>query len=107
MGFAAVVVLVHVRRHLMPPQQADASPSSTKPVILITGASGNLGRSIAAAFTDDFQVVGMDRTAKEEVGFPMVEADLSSDEAVAEALQQVADRFGRKIAAVIHLIAFF
>lgn len=81
--------------------------ATNKPLLLITGASGNLGRSIAGAFVDDFQVVGMDRKAKEGIGFPMVEADLSSDESVQQALQQIDDRYGRQIAAVIHLIAYF
>lgn len=80
---------------------------NAKPVLLITGASGNLGRSIAAAFEENFQVVGLDRKAVPDIGFPMVEADLSSDDAVNQALQEVAERFGRQVAAVIHLIAFF
>ena len=80
---------------------------TAKPVLLITGASGNLGRSIADVFVADFQIVGLDRKAVPDIGFPMVEADLSSGTAVAQALQQVAERFGRQIAAVIHLIAFF
>ena len=49
----------------------------------------------------------MDRKAVEGIGYPMVEADLASDQAVADALQEFAGRFGRHIAAVIHLIAFF
>src|SRR5690554_4722157 len=78
-----------------------------KPVILITGASGNLGRSLVAALSDEFQIVGLDRTVKEGLGFPMVAADLSSDDAVSKALKEVRERFGSRLAAVIHLIAFF
>lgn len=88
-------------------QSGAENPNGDKPVILITGASGNLGRSIAASLADEFSIVGMDRKAKKDVGFPMVEADLSSDDAVRQALQEVAERFGRSLAAVIHLIAFF
>ena len=88
-------------------QQTSPHTNAGKPIILITGASGNLGRSIAAAFADDFQVVGLDRKEVKDIGFPMVAADLSSDDAVAQALRQVAERFGKSIAAVIHLIAFF
>ena len=84
-----------------------AQEDASRPVVLITGASGNLGRSIAAALGKNFQIVGMDRKAKEGMGFPMVEADLTSDQAVAQALQQVGERFGKSLAAVIHLIAFF
>lgn len=85
----------------------ETSAHTGRPVLLITGASGNLGRSIAAAFEDDFLVVGFDRKVVPDIGFPMVAADLSSDEAVSKALGEVAEQFGRQIAAVIHLIAFF
>src|SRR5690606_13679987 len=78
-----------------------------RPVILITGASGNLGRSIAKSLQGNYRVVGVDRKAVPDIGFPMVEADLSSDESVAQALKQLADVHGRALAAVIHLIAFF
>lgn len=78
-----------------------------KPLVLITGASGNLGRSIAAELHNDYRVVGMDRKAVEGLGFPMVEADFSSDESVTGALQEIGEQYGRAWAAVIHLIAFF
>lgn len=78
-----------------------------KPVLLITGASGNLGRSLVAAFEDAFQIVGLDRNEVEGLGFPIIEADFSSDEAVSKAMKTVRERFGTRIAAVIHLIAFF
>ena len=78
-----------------------------KPVLLITGASGNLGRSLVAALRDEFQIVGLDRKAVEGLGFPVIATDLSSDEAVSKALKEVRERFGTRIAAVIHLIAYF
>lgn len=40
-------------------------------------------------------------------GFPVVEADFTSDASVAGALQQVRQRFGPRIASVIHLVAYF
>lgn len=81
--------------------------STAKPIVIITGASGNLGRSIVAALQEEFQIVGMDRKAVEGLGFPMVAADLSSDSAVADALTTIRERHGSHIAAVIHLIAYF
>lgn len=81
--------------------------SDAKPVVVITGASGNLGRTLAAAFKDDYQLVGLDRSEDETLGFPSFAADLSSDESVTNAMARVAKRCGRKLAAVIHLVAYF
>lgn len=78
-----------------------------KPMLLITGASGNLGQSLVSVFRDDFRIVGLDRKASDEFGFPIIAADLSSDDAVSGALSEIGERFGTHIAAVIHLIAFF
>src|SRR5690606_23521291 len=80
--------------------------STAKPIVIITGASGNLGRSIVAALQEEFQIVGMDRRAVEGLGVPMVAADLCSDRAVAHALTAVLARRGSHIAAVLDLIAY-
>lgn len=81
--------------------------NAAKPILLITGASGNLGRSLVDVFEADFQVVGLDREEVEGLGFPIIEADFSSDEAVFKAMNAVRERCGTRIAAVIHLVAFF
>ena len=74
---------------------------------MITGAAGNLGRSLADAFADRFRIVGLDVKAKEGLDFPLIEVDLSSDESTAQALAEIRERFGTRIAAVLHLVAFF
>ncbi len=78
----------------------------SRPIVLITGATGNLGGSLARALAGEYRIVGLDRTAK-RADFPVVEADFSSDASVAGALDQVRQRFGPRIASVIHLVAFF
>ncbi|UYN95532.1 MAG: NAD-dependent epimerase/dehydratase family protein [Enhydrobacter sp.] len=80
--------------------------SSSKPLVLITGASGNVGRSIAAALKADYRVVGLDREGA-DLGFPVVATDLTSDERVAAALNGIRERHGDRIASVIHLAAYF
>ncbi len=75
--------------------------------MLITGAAGNLGRSIAGAFGDEYRIVGLDQKASEGLAYPLIEVDLSSDESTGEALAQVRSDHGERIAAVIHLVAFF
>ncbi len=80
--------------------------TSTKPLILITGATGNLGRSLAKLLMQDYQVVGFDRKIK-EVDFPVFEADFSSQPSVELALLKLRNSYGSRISSVIHLVAYF
>lgn len=80
--------------------------SDTRPLVLITGATGNLGASIAEALGHDYRVVGLDRGTG-GVDFPVFKADVTSDASLAHALDQVRAQFGARIASVIHLIAYF
>jgi nucleoside-diphosphate-sugar epimerase len=80
--------------------------SDERPIILITGAGGNLGGTLAAALGRDYRNVGLDRTRR-DIGFPIFEADFSSDAAVELALTRFREQFRRHIASVIHLVAYF
>lgn len=77
-----------------------------RPVVLITGAAGNLGRSVALALADHYRVVGLDREAA-DIGFPVFEVDLGADASVESALHNVRAAFGSTLASVIHLGAYF
>jgi nucleoside-diphosphate-sugar epimerase len=77
-----------------------------KSVVLITGAAGDLGRSIAGALQDAYIIIGLDRQAA-DIGFSVLEADLTSGPSIETALRQVEERFGTRIASVLHLAAFF
>ncbi len=83
-----------------------AETDAPEPVILITGASGNLGQSIAEGLADGYRIVGIDRQSG-DTDFPVIEADLTSEEEIGKALDQVRERFGNRLAGVIHLAAFF
>ena len=80
--------------------------ADTRPIVLITGANGNLGRSLGAALGRDYQIVGLDLKAQ-GAEFPVFEADFTSDPSVELALQKFRDTFGARIASVIHLVAYF
>lgn len=80
--------------------------SDTRPIILITGGAGNLGRSIGQALGRDYRIVGLDRAA-DGADFPVLEVDITSDASVEFAFHRFRDAFGSRIASVIHLIAFF
>jgi nucleoside-diphosphate-sugar epimerase len=86
------------------------SNTTTKPIVLVTGAAGNLGRSVATALADGYRIVGLDRTARKEGPdgrFPIVAVDLGSDESVASALLSFRNAHGPRIASVVHLAAYF
>jgi NAD(P)-dependent dehydrogenase (short-subunit alcohol dehydrogenase family) len=38
--------------------------SNARPVVLVTGAAGNLGRSVSAAMADGYRIVRLDRQAR-------------------------------------------
>lgn len=91
--------------------------STPRPIVLITGASGNLGRSVAKALSAHYQIVGLDKEAheakpgsgddKEYVDFPVLAVDLSADDSVLAALQAFRSAHGARIASVVHLAAYF
>lgn len=77
-----------------------------KPVVVITGSGGNLGRSLAAELAQDYQIVGLDRSGGGS-DFPTFQADFSSEGSIQQALQNLRSLVGNRIASVIHLVAYF
>src|SRR5690606_40710042 len=75
------------------------------PVILITGASGNLGRSLARYLEADYRIVGLDRKGADP-GFPMFAVDLASDDSLRGALQVVRQECVGRLAAVTPPVAY-
>ncbi len=80
--------------------------ADTRPIVLITGATGNLGRSLGTALGRGYRIVGLDLKAQ-GADFPVFEADFTSDPSVELALRKFRDAFGSRIASVIHLVAYF
>lgn len=79
---------------------------SANPIILVTGAAGDVGESLIAALRDRYTVVGLDQPGK-RAACELIDIDLTSDGSVRLAFGQVRQRFGARIAAVIHLAAYF
>src|SRR3546814_11278456 len=77
-----------------------------KPIVLITGASGNIGRSLASALQERYFVIGLDRSSG-DTDYPVLEADLTDEASIADALARIGSEHGRRIASVVHLAAFF
>jgi nucleoside-diphosphate-sugar epimerase len=83
--------------------------SSTKPVVMVTGSSGLIGSRLADALSDRYEVIGLDVKPPAEGGeqAAFVECDLTDAESVAEAMRQVKNQFGRALASVVHLAAYY
>ncbi len=79
----------------------------TKKVMLITGSSGRIGQVCAQRFADSYQVVGLDRHPAKKASIDHITMDISSDESVKEALEEVRKRYGNRIGPVIHLAAYY
>lgn len=77
-----------------------------KPIVLITGAAGNIGTALAVALQADYRVVGMDREGL-KADFPIIAIDLTSARSVTKAFTAFRKQFGGAIASVIHLAAYF
>lgn len=77
------------------------------PVVLITGSSGLIGSRLAEACAAHSRVVGLDvkRPEQEVTGVDFIECDVASYESVARALAAVYEKYGNRVASVIHLAA--
>ena len=75
-----------------------------KPLVLITGSEGRLGKAIAACLADAYEIVGFERECE---GDSCITADLTSDDALEQGCDTMRERYGNRIAAVIHLAAFY
>lgn len=78
-------------------------------VVIVTGSSGLIGTQIIKRLAKKFSVVGMDRDGNPH---PPKEAecvcfDISSEESIKRAMERVNYAYGRKIASVIHLAAYY
>ena len=89
------------------PSKRRVKAANRRPVVIITGAAGNLGRSLGMVLQADYQVVGLDLRSSENADFPIIKIDLTSESAVELAFRNIRDSFGSNIASVIHLAAYF
>lgn len=77
-----------------------------KPIVLITGAAGNIGSALTSVLKDDYMVIGFD-VPGHEADCASMDCDLTSDASVKDALHTLSEKYGRKLAGVIHLAAYF
>jgi nucleoside-diphosphate-sugar epimerase len=80
-----------------------------KPVLLVTGSAGLIGSKLIAAFAPFYRVAGLDvqRPKQEVTGAEWIECDLTKDRSVKKAIETVREKYGERIASVIHLAAHY
>ena len=85
-----------------------ASPAQgdDRPVVAITGSTGNIGRALVRALEPDHRVIGLDRSDDGAL-CETVECDLADEGSVTRALEALEARAGISIAAVVHLAAYY
>lgn len=79
-----------------------------KPIVVITGAAGNIGSNLATQLSGTYRVLGLDLPAICDGRDDLIGCDITDPDSVARAvdmLQQTAD--GTRVASVIHLAAYF
>lgn len=77
-----------------------------RPLVLITGATGNLGQTLAQSLSDSYRVIGIDLKIKQGA-FPIFQADFSSAASMELALHKIRSVYCAHIARVVHLVAYF
>lgn len=84
-------------RDTAPAALRERLPEDSRPLVIVTGATGGIGRHVAAALSEKYSVAGMTRVAPD--GAQWIEADLSA----ADWEQNAAARLdGRKLHAIVH-----
>jgi nucleoside-diphosphate-sugar epimerase len=78
-------------------------------IVLVTGATGFIGSAVIRRLAGRYKIVALDRPGGKDApaSAERVDLDISSDESVAAAMRTVRDRYGERIASVIHLAAYF
>ncbi|HYD79582.1 MAG TPA: NAD-dependent epimerase/dehydratase family protein [Paucimonas sp.] len=76
-----------------------------KPVVLITGSEGRIGKAISARLADAYTVVGFER--KCDGAADCIDADITSATSLARACAELRERHGERLAAVVHLAAYY
>ncbi|GMM92268.1 NAD-dependent epimerase/dehydratase family protein [Qipengyuania sp. MTN3-11] len=77
-----------------------------KPLVLVTGATGNIGGSLCDALERDYRVVGLDKN-EEEGERDVVTFDITDEFSARDAIGRIAEDHGREVAAVVRRVAFF
>ena len=90
----------------MTPIESQPMSDDSRPVVLITGISGDVGEAIVKAIGDTHKIIGMDQAGK-TASVPIIPIDLTQDTSVEHAFEAFRNAHGGTIASVIHLAGYF
>lgn len=81
----------------------------SEPVVVVTGGSGMLGRTLIDRLIGEHQVVSLDLKGDPQSapGVEFICTDVTSDDSVRRALDRIATLYGPRLASVVHLAAFY
>ena len=88
-------------------EMKNQSNANTKPLIVVTGSSGLIGKRLIKTLTSDYRVVGLDIAAPDTNDCSHIECDLTDDESVQQAVRKIEQDHGERIASVVHLAAYY
>lgn len=77
-------------------------------VVVITGSNGFIGKHLVKSIYEKYKIIGLDRS--EGTGAfdtEHITMDITSDKSVSDAFSEIRDKYGFKIASVIHLAAYY
>lgn len=95
----------HADEQISPVPQDNAQP-----VVLVTGSGGLIGSRVIPHLQKEFTVVGMDLHAPEEGDVKTdhwIQADLTDDQSVSNAIDELRRDHGDRLASVVHLAAYY
>lgn len=80
-----------------------------KPLVIVTGSSGLIGTRVIQKISGNYRVVGLDLKPSPETDdiAEFIECDLTSESSLDNALERVRDNYGKQIASVVHLAAWY
>lgn len=83
--------------------------ATDKQVVVVTGSSGRIGTRIIHRLGEAYQPIGLDfiGITSEKPSMEFVYVDLASDHSVECAFNRIRHAYGNRIAAIIHLAAFY
>lgn len=78
-----------------------------KKLVIVTGSCGRIGSQVVKRLEKNYTVIGFDILEKSPEQENYITVDISLDESVKRAFNEVRSRFGTHICSVIHLAAYY